>query len=406
MSNDMTKEEQKIVAAVRKQFKTANNRDLKITNENILMLFNSDAWDDLDDAGKIALLVKAEGEVAKVSISDPGISALVAKINDDDVFSAEIGVCIAAAMKNKTSAVDMYAHLKRVFTKQELDLMPVPGTEAEHVKDTNAKPDKTKTHDQSGNPITVIWWNDFVSATSWGKEFENAIKDAQAEMKTPGSVVSLKGKSQEALKDIISDNTARRNALRSMMKRGSELHHQFEAVKAMPKLDIKFKRAQGKSKGAIIPVDFGTGKVGDGLQVTGGPKPLWLFPKGESELGREISVTQLLNYDIAKALKAPEGGTIAELLATANSEPDPAAAASAVTPEAIDTSIMVAWSNLSNRENMAALRKRLATEGNEDDREAYCALYLLLKPVYAGYQKWYEERLEKGEGNGPQVEAA
>ena len=394
------------LSVIRESFEDIKGRELKMSDKLLAMTISHagkawEAFSESDEPEKAAcdFLEKAEKEVDKVAVVDPGITALVSKI--DDVFKAELNTCIEAAMKNKTTAVDMYAQFKRTWTKDELDQMPVPGTEANkgerNVPGTNKLADRRKTNDRAGNPITIVWWNNFCSDMQREgvvTDFESEISDIQLEIKTPGSVKRLANISKMDLKSKLSDATARRNALRSMCKRAGELHHQWEAIKAMPHLDISW-IGGNKPNGTIIPKEFGQHTFESGKKITGSPKPIWINAKGEPASGRDFSVTQVLNFDVAKALAQPNGGNMAELIASGKGgEETPEETTEVMTPDKRDTDIIELHAHLKMRDNMAAFRKALNEPDQDELKDSTCSLFLLLKPIYLAHQGWYENKNE------------
>ena len=387
------------LSVIRETFEGVKGRSLNMTDEVLVLVLEraGKVWQDFidneDEASAIAFLEKAETEAAKQSaaVADIGILALVAKI--DDTFEAEITACLDATIKAKVTAVHFYAEMKRVFTKEELDTMPIPGTEAGHVTG-NAKPDKVKTVDNKGNPITTVWWNDFVSATARGKAFENQIADVAAELKTRHSVKHLANLKVSELEDLKADALSRRNALRNMYKRASGLHHQLEAIKAMPLVGIKW--VKSRSDNAIrIPDGFGTGSFDKAVSATGNAKPLWIWPGDDVEAGGVFSVTQVLNFDIPAAIEA--GGTMADLVASGKAsggDNDSDDTTEVMTPDKRDTDFIELHAHLKMRDNMAAFRKTLNEPDQDELKDSVCSLFLLLKPIYLAHQAWYEKKNE------------
>jgi hypothetical protein len=382
------------LAAVREAFKDETGRDLAVSDKVLNMAIERcETWEEMEPEQTIKFLTGLEKQVADVSITDPGITLLVSKI--DDQAEEEITACIDAVMKGKTTAVDVYAQFKRIYTREEMNAMPYPNTDKEHVSG-NQRPDKVKTTDQTGKAITVQWTHDFVSAMGRGKEAENLIADVKKEQKAVGSIPTLKGKGKAELASILSDATARRNALRNMVKRAISLHHQWEAINAMPHLGIQF--IKGKQGGTVIPNEFGEAK---GKPVTGAPKPIWIYPADDAGNGRDFSVTQVLAMDPAKALNMPEGGTMAELVATAATGADTPEG----TPEAtVDdfTAVVPDFATILNkRENMALLLKKVAPSKDASDSEpddlleSICSLYLNLKPIYDKNKSRYERIINR-----------
>src|SRR6185312_11352734 len=126
----------KATQAIREAFKSVKDRDLALSDDVITRLVKvTEDWDDMDDDDKIDLLEKTEktasDAAAKISINNPAITALVAKI--DDQMENELTELVDTEMKKKVTALYFYSQLRRVYTKAELDSTPYPGTEQEHV---------------------------------------------------------------------------------------------------------------------------------------------------------------------------------------------------------------------------------------------------------------------------------
>lgn len=385
--------DQDLVDAVKDAFKDAKGRDLKLPDYAINGIASSDKWEDMDDEEKIAALLKAEETALQVSVTDPGISVLVAKI--DDAAEAQITECIEAVMNSKTTAVDIYATFKRIYTKEDMDGMPYPGTDKDHVTD-NQKPDIIKRPDNTGKMITTVWTNDFCQTMGRGKEFQSIIDDVKKEQKAPGSVPHLKGKGKQELAAMLSDATARRNALRSMVKRAISVHHQWEAINAMPLVTIQW--IKGKSGGTVIPDKHGSDK---GRSVTGSPKPIWIFNSDDPGNGRDFSVTQMLAFDPAKALNGENGGNMADLIATAATGADtPTGEAEKGVDDFINDVVDYA-DMLNKRENMALLLTKVAPLKDKEDTSAddllvsVCGLYLNLADIYKKNKNRYEALINK-----------
>lgn len=378
------------VTAIREAFTAAKGRELKLSDETINGIFNSEKWEELEEDGQMELLLKSEGIALSVMVTDPGISVLVSKLEADDEFQSELTDCIDAVMKNKTTAIDVYAQFRRILTKEDMDGAPFPGTD----KDTvfgNHRPDKVVRVDQTGKEIVTVWTNDFVSALGRGKQYEGIIDEVKKEQKTPGST-QYKGKSKKELASLLSDATARRNAMRSMVKRALAFHHQFEAIAAMPQVEIEFIPGEGSSA-TLIPDRFGVNSH-KGIKVTGAPKPIWIYPKGAASNGRDFSVTQVLAFDTAKALKGENGGSMADLVATAGTGAGTGEGEAAVT---LDDFVKLApdfWNVLNDRANMATLLKMVAPKKDDtapdDLLESVCSVYLALKPIYDKNKTRYE----------------
>lgn len=374
-TNGLSKEDKKLVRAIRVSFSETEQHDLRLSDENIIAIVDRcENWDDMADAERHSLFVKAEQAMEKIAVSDPSITALVDKI--DEVFEAEIVSCVEGTMKSKTTAVDIYAQMKRVYSKEQLDETPIPGTDKDTAKG-NKKPDKVTKVTSSGTEITKTFWNDFPDSTPEGREYNRTYDDVRKEQKTPGSVPALKDKSKKELASILSLATGKRNALRSMFKRAGHLHHQFEAIASMQHVKIEW--IPGLSTGTVMPDKFGHAK---GKPVTGSPKPIWIWPENEPSNGRDFSVTQILAFDVDKA--NAEGGTMAALIASTKGEPEPTELAS-MSPNEFEELIPDVVNFLNKKENFSTVLKRINSKDpaeSDDLLDTLCTLYLITKTIY------------------------
>lgn len=388
--------------AIREAFKEEKGRDIKVSDKVLDMASsNAPQWDqwnaDGDSVAIFAFIEKVEEAANRVGISDPGITALVGKI--DDMFDAEVSECLDALVKSKTTAVDIYAQLRRVYTKDELNAMPFAGSDEKSVEGTNYRADKVKTKDRvTGIEMTTTWLNDFVAATSWGKAFENELAEVSKELKTAGttSLAKYKGKGKKFLRNASATLTQKRNGLRSMFKRAINTHHQLEAVEGMPLVVIEW--MNGGKDGIRIPNEFGSGKLDekDSFTVSKSPKPFWIYPKGQAGEGRDISVTQLTNFDVTAALNAENGGTMGDLIDTLSkgSDAPDATGDGSQMPEEEALTTQQRWNNyLSNKENRANIRRLLSDKKNPDRKELLeniMSEFHLILPLVRLYKDEYE----------------
>lgn len=395
------------LSIIRDAFQDAKDRDLRLSDELLVAVIKraGKTWteftDNEDSDGAIAFLEKAETTAAQVSITDPGISALVKKM--DTAFHDAIKDDVEAVVKGKTTAVRTYASFKRIYTLEEMNRMPIPGTEAEQVTG-NQRPDKVKTKDQTGKPITVTWSNDFVSAMPEGKEYEGILDNIAKEVKSPGSVPALKGKSKQSLAALKSDATTRRNALRSMVKKAISLHHQWEAVRGMPLVGFNWIPGTKEKHSAIIPEQFGEGTEGDKPTiVTVAPRSIWMYPANEPANGRDFSVTQFLAFDVPAAIAA--GGTMAELVATAGRGSDDTADGDGDGEDMAEDQAMATMSMVVNylnkRENVANVLRIIADKKHSDHNDwienigdLYVALHPIVRKTRNQYEALKETKLE------------
>jgi len=383
--------------AIRSFFSDTYGHELRLTDDAIGMIAATPAFKALDDdddgAEKQAAMFKtAEDAYKDIAVSDPGISGLVAKM--DPAFNAELDACIEATIKGKSTSLDMYGQLKRIWTKEQFDGTPMPGWTEDDCKNTNFKPDIVEKKAVSGGKIRVVFTDDLVQAMPKGKAFQQDMDDATAELKTSGAVKRFAGKGKQFLRDTFNYAKLQRDTMRKMVRAAIGLHHQISAIEGMPKVRIQW--IPGASdRCPVIPKNFG-GK--ETFKVTRSGKPFWITAlDGTAEVpnsGKEFSVSQILAFDVRKALAMPDGGTMADLVESAKPEPEtPEQKGEKMSPEEQDTLIVSIYSKLSNTEERAGWTKRMAEKDNETARDAYCGLYLILKPFFRKNAKWYGERI-------------
>lgn len=407
----LTKAQKALINDARSMFKNSKNRDLNIADELLITVLENgrEMLEEMDDDQTVAFLLKAEAENTKIAAApiDPGISNLAHKLDQDMHATQMFRENIEAVMTGKQNSVTCYADFKRIFTKDELDAMPYPGTDKDSPYLGNFKPDIVKTIAKSGpqvgQEITVTWTNDFVSALAIGKQYETIMDNAKKELENGGSVPAYKGWGKADLKAELSDATARRNALRSMVKRAIELHHMFEGVKGMAKVNIRWIKSKGEDNKKFISMPVGFGEEEPSIKVTRAPKNLWIFPEGEPENGREFSVTQLLAFDVATA--NANGGTLDALIATGRKGK---AEGEEKEGDGVDMTEMEAYANmartinfLNKRENNANVLRILADKSHPEHKDwveligdSWGAFYTLARRIKTEYEALKETKLE------------
>lgn len=312
------------VEAVKEAFKAKHERDIQLGDETIQLTINNDkAWNDKDDDGKLALLELAETTFKKVSVADPGISVLVKKMTTNAEFMAEVDVLLQAERVKKASPVRLLAFLYRIYTKAEMDGMPMPGYDEEHAKDTPYKADKRSIKAGTGEPITTVWINDLASTMPQGKVADQDLDDLSKEKAAPGSIARFKGMKKADFADLKSGATADRNSLRSLLRRSIKMHHQWNAVAKLNSVGIRWIKGSA-SKGIKMPTKLGIGNdLGTNFTlVSSGPKPIWIYDGEDSSEGRDFSVTQLNAFQPSKIMKAEDETMMTALLATAGKGSD------------------------------------------------------------------------------------
>ncbi len=410
----ISEETQNYLNDIKATFKEVTGRSLKLTDKALAYILDKAGEkrlekmeaDETEGEGNamIQFLIKNEEQAKQVAVADPGITTLVSKLDKD--FETELEACIDAVVKNKTTALDMLAQFYRVWTMEEMDGAPMPGTD----KDTiygNYRPDKVVTVTNTGQEIKTVWTNDLVSSMPKGKELESIIDDVAKEVKTAGSVPRFKGKSAKELESIKKSATQKRNAIRSMVKRALAFHHQARMVEGMPKVGWKFLKPQHGDKVIHFPSkeQMGMGLdhdeiVSKGQKVSSAPAPIYIWPADAPEDGRIFSVTQFLNFDVPEALA--NGGTMADLVKTggrgSGEGEEGTGDGSDWDVDTIEGTTSQLVNALNKRETMALVLKKIASkkgEGN-DLLDNLCTLYLNLKPIY-DKNKTAFENLQKRE---------
>lgn len=406
-SNDegISQDMQETIDSVKAAFKATEKRSLKISDTALAHIIGvaGDKWEELeeDEAGMLAFLKGKEEQASQVAIADPGITALVSKL--DAEFHEELAKCVDAVVKNKSSAVDMYAQLCRVWTMEELDGCPMPGTDKDDVAGTNYAPDKKETPLKTGGSIKTVWTNDFVSFMPEGKELETVLDDISKETKTAGSVPRFKSKGKADLDSLKASITQKRNAIRSMLKRAIKFHHQWRAIEAMPKVGIAWLPPMSGDASILFPEPKDYGKQmdiedltkGKHVKASGAPKPVYLWTEDvKPPVGRIVSVTQLNAFNVAEAIAM--GGTLANLVETggkgADDSEDGTGDGSDWDVDTIEVTTSQVVNALNNRATMALVLKKIANkkgQGN-DLLDNLCSLHLATKQLYEKNKSAYE----------------
>lgn len=384
-----------MLKVIREAFADDRGHDLKLTDDAISAIverIGEEEFKAMDGEEQFKLFDDAESAFKGIAIADPSINGIVSKF--DKAFDAELEACIESVIKSKTSSVDIYGQFKRVLTREQLNEMPYPGSDADDVKGTNYKPDIVEKKAVSGGKIRVVFTDDLVAATPRGKAYQSDIDDASNELKVSGSVPRLKNMGKQKLRDMINSATQGRNAMRSMFRRSLQLHHKLEAIDGMPL--VKWAWIKGNDdKCPLVPETFKGDKF---LKVTRSPKPFWLTPvtdgKEDHANGKEFSVSQVIAFNPTKALAMKDGGTLGDLIDSAKGEPEtPETLGEKMSVEEMDTAIVVLNAKLSNTQERAALRTRAVQPDNDEVRASYCALFVNLKGFYQANEKWYDEYL-------------
>jgi len=391
----ISKADKALLKTIRSTFESETGHDCKVTDQGILDIVQNVTkakFIEMDLEDQIALFVKAEEAFKGIAISDPSINGLVARF--DEPFYAETETCIEAFIKSKQSTLDILGQLKRVWSKDQFDNCPYPGSTADDVKGTNYSPDIVEKKAVAGGKIRTVFTDDLVYATPMGKRFQTDMDDATNELKVSGSVTRFKGKGKQELRDIFNTAKQHRDALRKMFRTSIQLHHKLSAIDGMPL--VKWSWIKGSDpKCPVMPKDYRSAEF---FKISRSTKPIWLVPVVDGEpdhaKGKEYSASQIIAFDPAKALTMPEGGTVGNLIDSAKGEPDtPETMGEKMSVEEFDTGLVVFNARLSNTAERAALRKRAVEPNNEDLRESVCALYLNLKGFYDANAKWYDERI-------------
>lgn len=384
-----------MMKTIREAFEEDQGHSLKLTDDAISAIvekIGEDAFKALEFEEQVKLFTTAEDAFKGIAIADPSITGIVSKF--DKEFDAELAVCIESFIKSKTSSVDIYGQFKRVFTRDQLNEMPYPGSDADDVKGTNYKPDIVEKKAVSGGKIRVVFTDDLVNATPRGKAYATDIEDASNELKVSGSVARFKSASKQKLRDTINTATQGRNTMRSLFRRAIQLHHKLDAIDGMPLVQWDWIKGTD-DKCPLVPKEF---KGKETNKVTRSPKPFWFVPvidgKPDYANGKEFSVSQVIAFNPQKALAMPDKGTLVDLIDSAKGEPEtPETLGEKMSAETMDTEVVVINAKLSNTAERAAVRKRILEPDQDELRASYCALYLNLKGIYDTNKNWYDDYL-------------
>lgn len=386
---------------IREAFEEDQGHDLKLSDDAISAIvekIGEKEFMEMDLEPQVKLFLTAESAFKNIAIANPAISGIVSKF--DRGFETELALCLDATIKNKSSAVDMHGQFKRLFTRDQLNEMPYPGSDADDVKGTNYKPDIVESKTPAGEKVRTVFINDLVQAHPVGKKAQADIDDAINEGKVPGSVTRFKDMGKQKLRDLIASQTQVRNGMRSLFRRSLQLHHKLEAITGMPLVQWSW-IAGNDDKCPLVPTEYKGTKF---QKITRSPKPLWLVPVVDGTPdhvnGQEFSVSQIIAFKPDKALK--EGGTLGDLKVSGKPvPPSEAEIGESMSIDTMDTTLVALNAKLSNTEQRAALRLRMAQPDQDEFKASVCALYLNLKGTYDANKKWYDEYLN---GKQEQVE--
>lgn len=397
----ISKADKGMLRIIREAFENETGHDCKLTDTAILgIVLNTggrDKFMEMDGDAQIALLSKGEEVFKGIAVSDPSISGIVSKF--DREFDAELDVCLEAFVKSKGASIDIYGQFKRLFTKDALDEMPYPGSEAKDIPEgSNRKPDIAEKKAVAGGVVRTVFLNDLVYATPKGKAAQNDIDDCTKELRASDSVPRFKDMGKQEVRDLLASATQTRNNMRKMFRTAIQLHHKLSAIEGMPLVSINWIKGSDP-KCPTVPTDY---RAKTSFKVTRSPKPLWLVPiidgTPDHSKGKDYSVSQVIAFNPDKALAMKDGGTVGDLRDSAKGEPETAEMIGEKMPEeTMDTTIVVIQAKLANAAARAALRKRALEPNNEEMRASYCALYLQLRGFYQANEKWYDEYQEKQE---------
>lgn len=394
-----TKAQQDEIKVVREAFAETRGHELRITDQSILDIVSKvEGWDDMEADEQLVLFDKAEEAFKDIAVTDPGISGLVSKM--DEPFWKELDADIEAFIKAKNGTIDQYGSFKRIWTKEQFDAIPYPGSTKDSVVG-NQKPDIVVRKNTTGpGEIRTVFLDDLIHATAKGKALQADIEDTRNALKVSGSVkrfpVGTFG--TKRLKDLQSMATLQLNSMRKMWRGAIQLHHKLSAIEGMPLVKVSWiEDESGSALCPRIPKDFG-GK--ETFAVTRSGKPFWIDPcKADGTIisgkGLPYSLAQVTAFDPDWAMKQPTGGTVNDLIESGKPDPVPAGeTGKKMTTEELDLTIVTLHGKLSSREEMAAMRVRALSPGNDDLRESICYLYLNgLKATYEASKTWYDELL-------------
>lgn len=307
-----------VIEAWKEAFRGTNERDIRLSDKTVGAVIEraGETWEGYSDDEKLEFLLKAEETASKIAVSDPGISNLVKRLENDAAAMQEVEEDIELAQRAKVTKVRLYAHFRRLYTLQELSSMPYPNTDKSTPWLGNYKPDTTVEPTNAGE-IKVTWSEDFVSTMVKGKYYDERLSDLKAEESATNASKFYKGWSKSERNSEKSRLTGGRNALRQLVRGAIETHHCFEGIRGMALVNIDWMETKDTKNYIAMPEKCGT--KGPVIQVTTAAKCIYIESKGDGRSGDVYSVGQLTAFDVQTAIK--NGGTLAALKKTVEKAP-------------------------------------------------------------------------------------
>lgn len=400
------------IAYVREQYLEHFKRDTRLSNDQLLFLMavsedDRDDWPDylasievaIDEAASKPKLpeIKKANAKSKATATSPIIKgaergyrplnavALSNKLTDDKALDQELKVLLKQKEDVAVGGMDVYFHLTRIFTSDELASMPVPGTEEKDVVGTNLPYDKydIPAPDGSGR-VKGSFFKDLAMGIPEMASLQQKLKDYAEQNKGSKSPADYKFRTP-----LIS----RQNYILRLLRQAWELWAQKQACENLQWIEITFETRTEKVNGVEIT-------------KADGQTPIKVFDSKE-KVSRWYTIGSFLALKPEKAT----AGTLAALSETnkkGRSKNNGQAPVGAGKVKAAATLLewqdcMVAGSHFFSTANNALIYKSLL-DGKPEDREdyvktlnAYCVFFAQLRPMIADQVRDIERREEEAE---------
>lgn len=259
--------------------------------------------DDVDDK-----------DIPSVDVSAASLGVTFAqKMIGDKELNADLDTFVKASHTVARGPFIILKHLRRIYTADELDNVPVPGTgtKTNPVKG-NGRPDYYERPDGKGGTIKGYYTADAAAALPLGKSLRDerdAIKIALVDGKGTRADLALKGKPE--LEVILGGINNRINNHLKVLRRAIACHHQMVAINLLPGVTCGITMARRKVNGKDAMVE-----------VTEGTQVFTIRHATFQDTLKPVTVNALLRYDPQLAANPPadwevEAGSYDALIKTA-----------------------------------------------------------------------------------------
>lgn len=307
----------------------------------------------------------SDKDIPNVDVSAAALGVTFAqKMIADKAINADLETFVNASHTVTRGPFVILKHLRRLYTAEELDSLPVPGTgtKTNPVKG-NGRPDYYERPDGKGGTIKGYFTADAAAALPQGKALRDerdAIKIALIDGKGTRADLAAKGKPE--LEVILGGVTTRIGNHLKVLRKAIACHHQMVAINLLPGASCEITKARRKVNGKDTLVE-----VSEGTQV------FTIRHATFTDTLKPVTVNALLRYDPVLAANPPadwevEAGSYDALVKTAKR--------SAETPDDDDTteikgvamaeSYLSRWNNfIAGQDNTTAMFKAMR-DGKHD----------------------------------------